>query len=181
MKTISMTLSHKSVKQACKELLKYKKNLIKKCEVFVRKLGAHGISVAQANVGGFGKYITFTLEVDKEQYGVKAVMAATNTGLIRSEWRQADGSVATADVSPILMAEFGAGLLANNPRAYEFGYGTGTFPGQTHAEDPDGWWYMDLDGRWHHSYGVTPGMPMYKASLVMSVLLDTVAKEVFRN
>ena len=62
------------------------------------------------------------------------------------------------------MIEFGSGLRAQNPKNIP-GVGTGTFPGQTHASDPNGWWYMDLEGNWNHSYGITPQMPMYKASI----------------
>lgn len=179
MRTISISLSSRSVKRAMRELQAYQKELVAKCEIFVQRLAEHGIVVAQNNVGGFGSYISFTIETNKEQYGAKAILAATNTGVIHSEWIQADGSVSEADVSPVLMVEFGSGLLANNPRADELGYGTGTFPGQTHAEDPSGWWYMDTDGEWHHSFGIAPDMPMYKAASWMISIIDTVAKEVF--
>ena len=108
-------------------------------------------------------------------------MAATNTGIIKSQWLQKDGSVSEADVSPILMAEFGSGLRANNAKGKQMDppMGTGTFPDQTHAEDPNGWWYKDLNEVWHHSYGVTPTMPVWKAYMEMYDLIESTAKEVF--
>ena len=69
-------------------------------------------------------------------------------------------------------------LRTKNPMNV-LGVGTGTFPGGTHGADPEGWWYMDLDGVWHHSYGMTPKMPMYHASLAIMSNVQRVAKEVF--
>lgn len=175
---ISFNLSAGSVRNAQKQLRKYQRDLIAKCEKFVVALANKGILVGQDNLGDFGNYITFTVKIDQTRYGVKAVMSATNTGIIKSQWLTADG-VKEADVSPILMAEFGSGLRANNARAKEFGMGTGTFPEQTHAEDPEGWWYMDIGGEWHHSYGVTPTMPVGKAYAEMLDQIHSTAKEVF--
>lgn len=183
---ITTRLSVAGIRQAQKQLLAYRNDMIAKCEKFVRVLANKGILVAEDNLagteenpGGYGNYITFEVKTEPERYGVKGILVATNTGIIKSEWRLADGSTRTADVSPLLMAEFGSGLRANNVRAGEFGMGTGTFPEQTHAEDPEGWWYMDTNDEWHHSRGVTPTMPMGKAYAEILDQIDTVAKEVF--
>lgn len=175
---IKVTLSPGSFRAAAREVQKYRDGLQAKCQTFVEQLAEIGIQTAAQNTGSYGKYITFSVETTPEQNGVKAVMVATNTGIIRSEWRTKDG-VKSADVSPLLMAEFGSGLKANNPKAGELGMGTGTFPGQTHAEDPEGWWWMDLDGKWHHSSGVAPTMPMFKAAQEMERNLMKIAREVF--
>lgn len=175
---ISGSLSVAGIRSIQKQLKQYKKRLIEKCQVFVEQLALRGIAVGEANLGQFEKFITFSVETEQHGDGVKAIMYATNSGIIHSQWMTKDG-VKEADVSPILMAEFGSGLKANNVTARKFGMGTGTFPDQTHAEDPEGWWYMTLDGEWHHSYGVTPTMPMAKAQIEMLDQIDTVAKEVF--
>lgn len=182
-KKISFNLSARSVKQAAKELLDYKKSLVVKCSTFVRRLADQGILVAQDNLGEFGRYVTFEVQVDPGRYGARALLIATNTGHITSQWisKDEDGNevIREADVSPLMMAEFGSGLIANNVRAHEFGMGTGTFPEQTHAEEPDGWWYMDLDREWHHSYGIRPTMPMWKAAVEMNDVIVETAREVF--
>lgn len=177
-KRISFGLSVKEIKAAQKQLRDYQKEIARKCEKFAKQLCDAGILVATQNAGSYGKYITFYSDITSQGSGIKAVLIATNTGLLKSEWRTRDG-VKSVDVSPLLMAEFGSGLKADNPRAGEFGMGTGTFPGQTHAGDPEGWWYMDLNGEWHHSYGVTPTMPMCKASQEMIKNVRRIAKEVF--
>lgn len=176
-KVFKAELSIKSIEQLKKDLLNYKSGLNRKCELLVTRLATEGISVAQGNTGGFGKYITFSVELNPEQHGCKAVLLATNTGIITSEWRTKDG-IKTADVSPILMVEFGSGRNAQNPMKVP-GVGRGTFPGKTHAFDKDGWWYMDLNNEWHHSYGITPKMPMYKAMQTMNKRVYSLVKEIF--
>ena len=166
------------------EVMKYRIKLVRKCDLFVKALANKGIIVAQDFVGdGYGKYVTFSQEITEHaQYGCKGVMFGTNTGLIKSQWQLADGTIREEDVSPLLMVEFGAGLRAQtNPTGTQHGMGTGTFPRQTHAWDPDGWWYKDLDGEWHHSYGVTPTMPMWNAYAEMKDQVIDTAMEVFRT
>ena len=172
-------LSEDGIESLKKQLLDYKRNLNDKCIQFIQRLSDEGIVVARQNVGGFGKYITFSTTITAENGGYHGIMLATNTGIITSTWKTQDGEKST-DVSPLLMVEFGSGLKAKNPMGVQ-GVGTGTFPGQTHASDPNGWWYMDLDGVWHHSYGIEPKMPMYKASLEMHKNIARIAREVFSS
>ena len=107
-------LSQKSVENLKKELLAYKNDLHRKCQQIVVELANKGIEVAKFESGNFGKYISFTHQIEPNTSGCKAIMLATNTGIIKSEWRTQDG-VKSADVSPLLMAEFGSGLKAKNP------------------------------------------------------------------
>lgn len=175
-------LSKSSIEQAQEQVKAYKTELIEKCKVFVEELAKVGIAVGEQNTGTFGKYITFRTDVEPIKYGYKAVLVASNTGLIKSEWViNSRGDTKTADVSPILMAEFGSGLRADDSygKRQTPQMGTGTFPGQTHASDPNGWWYQTTDGVWHHSYGVRPTYPMMKASVTMTEMIRTVAQSVF--
>ena len=181
-RTYTLNLSVSSINKLADDFEAYRNGLPDKCRKLVTKLSLLGIRTAQQNVGKFGKYIVFSMGIrDGFQRGArcKGVLVATNNGIIRSEWLQKDGSVSTADVSPLLMVEFGSGLRADNTRAREFGMGTGTFPGQTHAEDPGGWWYMDLDGKWHHSRGIEPSRPMFEAAKEMYNAIQRTASDVF--
>lgn len=179
-KRIKATLSQSSLRQVQQEIQRYKQEMLVKCRTVAERLCEVGIRVGTENSGSYGKYITFSTEITTQKSGIKAILVATNTGLIKSEWRTQDGEK-SVDVSPLLMAEFGSGLRANNPNASKFGMGTGTFPGQTHAENPEGWWYMDMEGEWHHSYGVTPTMPMYKASKEMMDNVTKIVREVLET
>ena len=100
----------------------------------------------------------------------------------------------------ILFLEFGRGVIGGgHPLAKEFGMGPGTYPGQTHALDPNGWWYPTNDPvlgirkntsdnpeyqdyqYWGHTHGNEPRMPMYLAYAKMKDDLLTVAKEVLNG
>lgn len=170
-------LSLSSIQKLKNELEAYKDELPEKCRKLVDKLAQEGIIVAKQNLGNFGKYITFSIQTNMKTDGCEAVLLATNTGIIHSEWQTKEG-IKSADVSPLLMVEFGSGLKAENPNNIS-GVGTGTFPGQTHAADPSGWWWKDLEGKWHHSQGMAPKAPMYKASVEMFKIVAKTAKEVF--
>lgn len=171
-------LSVKGIEQLKRELLNYKevtlKNLLRK---YVTELAKEGITVGKQNVGGFGKYITFSIKVDFTKDGCKALMLAEETGKIISSWQTTDG-IKTEEVSPLLMAEFGSGWGAENPMNVP-GVGQGTFPNQTHAFDREGWYWMDLDGNWNYSQGINAKMPMYKASQQIQRIAKSKAKEVF--
>lgn len=168
------------MQEAIKEVKTYQQDLTRKCEILCRRLTEEGIRMAQAYIGGsgFGKYIRLASEITPEQAGCRAVLYMEDASKIVSEWQTLEG-VKKATVSPMLMLEFGSGLQAENPANIP-GVGTGTFPGQTHAENPGGWWYMDLNGVWHHSSGASAKMPMYFAGKEMRAKIVSIAREVFK-
>ena len=174
---ITMNLSEESVRNAIKELNQYKSDVLRKTQEYVSRLSELGIQTSKNNAGNFGRSITFSKELKPNKYGCKAIVLATQTGTIVSKWQTNDG-IKSADVSPLLMAEFGSGHRAENPMNVP-GVGQGTFPDQTHAFDEDGWYWRDLDGELHHSKGVTPSMPMYKAFVEMELSAIRIAREVF--
>ena len=132
------------------------------------------VADAAINSVPIGKTITLTTDINPSKMGCKAIMKMTGR-----ETRTEDGRI----FYTALAIEFGAGIRYNptaNPKASEFGMGVGTFPGQTHAENPEGWYYLDSNGEWKHSYGVQASMPMYKAMVEIRRNLDTVIREVFK-
>lgn len=178
MSTIRVNLSVSSLEKLKKELLEIKNQLPNKCEEYVMALAQEGIEVGRSNVGGFGKYITFSIKTEPEKDGCTALLLATETGKIISKWQTEEG-LKTATVSPLLMAEFGSGWGAENPMKIP-GVGQGTFPDQTHAFDKEGWYWMDENDEWHYSRGITAKMPMYKASQEIQTIAKRKAKEVFK-
>jgi hypothetical protein len=177
-KKITLTLSDSSIENVISELQSYKQEILDKCERLVSELANSGIEVAKSNTGNhFGHYITFSMRIEPNNSGCTAVIVATETGQITSQWQTSDG-IKSADVSPLLMAEFGSGWKAQ-PHFDDVRGGQGTFPDQTHAFDREGWYWRDLDGEFHHSYGITPTMPMYKAYNYMEQNIISKAKEVF--
>lgn len=173
---ISFGLSVKDVQNAIKEIKAYQNDLNRKCEELCRRLTAEGIQIAQSHIGssGFGKYIHLGSTITPEKAGCRAIIFMEDKTKIKSEWQTLDG-VRSAEISPVAMIEFGSGLKAENPMNIP-GVGTGTFG--EHGNEP-GWWYMDLDGNWHYSTGVSPKMPMYYAGKELREKILTIAKEVF--
>jgi hypothetical protein len=176
-KVISMTLSEKSIQNAIKQLRDYQNSLEYKCSLLAQKLADRGIEVARNNTGNFGHYITFEKKVIPEKNGCTAIIVAKDIAKIISQWKTADG-IKSAEVSPLLMVEFGSGYKAKNPKNVQ-GVGQGTFPNQTHAFDDEGWYWVDLDGNLNHSYGIEPKMPMFNASIEIQNDINSVVKEVF--
>lgn len=152
---------------------KYSNSLEDKAHRLSEALADLGITVAYQNVGGeYGSYLIF----GKEGEGDEVIFYATDSGEIHVSW---DGS-AGYDVSPLLLCEFGSGQYADNPFSIPLPVGQGTMPGQTHAFDPNGW-YWRVNGELHHSIGVPPDSPMYNASLEIMESVVKIAKEVFSD
>lgn len=170
-------LDTNEINNLIEELNEYKDGLQVKCQMFVQKLADIGIKTAKANTGEYGSMIVFSKEVNLTEDGCKAIVIATDGEKIIREWKY-HGSTKTAEVSPLLMAEFGSGWLAKVLDDVD-GVGQGTFPGQTHAFDKNGWWWTDLNGEHHHSIGEAPTYPMHAASLAMIYEMQSVAEEVF--
>lgn len=166
-----------SLKSAIQEIKKYRNDLPNKCEEICRKLSDIGMNTALSSINEVpqGKVITLKADIKPSSTGCKAILIATGKTVRSSDGRS---------FNLLFAIEFGAGIKYNstsNPKSSEFGMGVGTFPGQTHAFDKNGWWYLGEDGEWHHSYGVKATMPMYKASLEIYKNVDKVVKEVFGN
>lgn len=177
-----MRLNSKSIEDTVKQLEKYKNSLAVKNEIFVMRLLDEGIKVAQENVSGFGKYITFTSDIEGDIHCIGKLIAA-DSQKIESEWDYF-GERKTATLSPTLLSEFGSASLAEVLFPIE-GVGQGTFPGQTHAFDEGGWWYKewqpDNKGKWKRGNGIKPTHPMYFADMQMKENIKKIAKEVFSD
>ena len=179
MKITCNLTSKNGVRKTIRQLEQYRDGLDAKCEKFVSRLAEVGIKTAQMHAGEYGSYIVFRKEISTLPNGCRALLIATDGQKITREWKYQDGT-RTAEVSPLLMAEFGSGWLADVRWKNISGVGQGTFPGQTHAFDPYGWWWEDTDGVKHHSKGEAPTYPMYSASIEMLSQMMTIAKEVFK-
>ena len=164
---IEIELSKASVDSAISQLKEYLQLLNDKNALFVKRLAELGIPIIdekiEASAGDADKYHDTQIKI--HSYG--------------------DYSEATLTVSgqDILFIEFGAGIHYNEgssaAHAGQFGYGVGTYPGQTHARDPKGWWYRDETGAPQHSYGQQATAPMLQASHEIIANIRKIAREVY--
>lgn len=188
MKRINLSISKKgSIEQAIKELEAYKRQLKQKTEIFVDRLMDIGIQTAKENSGQYAGMIVFTKKLNQTLDGCDGVLIATDGQKIIKEWYASKKSgleqknVRSYEISPLLMAEFGSGWLANVLDNVP-GVGQGTMPdSQQHAFDPDGWYWYDDKGVKHHSMGEAPTYPMHSASLAILFEINKIAREVFGN
>lgn len=179
MPKISFGLSVKEIQNAIKELKAYQNSLDKKCEQLCFELCKAGMPIARSYIGesGFGKYVRLSSEISPEKAGCKAIFFMEDSQKIVSKWQNQDG-VQSKEISPALMLCFGSGLKAENPTGAP-GVGAGSYG--EHGLDPNGWWYMDLNGVWHHSTGIEPKMPMYNAAKELRNKVVSIAKDVFKS
>ncbi|MEE0200779.1 MAG: hypothetical protein U0I51_09550 [Muricomes sp.] len=171
-------LSGSGFRRIAREIHQYRNELTDKCEEFAYRLAEEGVAIAQIHIGssGYGKHITLDSEMKIEGIGCRAIIFMEDAQKIISQWQTQDG-IKSAEVSPTLMLEFGAGLKAENPTGIP-GVGTGTFPGGTHGNEP-GWYYMDINGEWHHCSGISANLPMYKTGQELRDKVIDIAKDVF--
>lgn len=167
-KKITIGLSQSSINQAVKDIQAYKDRLIRKLELFTTMLANDGVEVAKVWVGaGMG-------DSDREATVIEPII-------------DPKGNICRAKImmtgKDVLFIEFGAGIYYNSsdpPHAGEFGYGVGTYPGQTHALE-DFWWYEDEFGQSKMSRGTQATYPMYYAAENIRNNAIKKALEVFRS
>lgn len=177
-------LSPKSIDDAIKQIKNFQIVTMKdKINKFLSMLADEGISVAKSRTGvlddlGNVQYYVYyekKFSVNGNQY--TCVLEIGDKMPYRSYWVTRKG-LQSANVSPTYMYEFGSGQHAANALGVS-GVGQGTFPGQKHAFNPSGWSWKGVDGRWHHSRGITPTMPLYNAWLEMKQSIERIAKKAF--
>ena len=175
-KVFKSGLSVKELENLKNELKNYKSEIVKNTEIMVSRLLQSGVEVSQSKISEspLGKYVTVTTNISADKMGCKGILLAK--GAVKEQEGYAPFSI-------LLAIEFGAGARFNpdpNPLSAEMGYGVGTYPGQIHAFDPNGWYFWSEEKQqWIHSYGVKATMPMYSADMEIIQNVVEYAKEVF--
>ena len=168
-KTIKIDLfDGKSLDDLVKQMRAYQESFTKKVQILIDRLAKEGLQVIQTTMESIpdeekGSYYT---EIINNSQGDVIGVAIRLTG------------------DKVLFIEFSAGITYGTPKGgypLDSGkqYGVGTYPGQTHAESPYGWWWVDEQGNKHHSYGNRAYMPMYHAEQAIIMQIREVAKDVF--
>ena len=161
---IQLSMNVTGLDAVLNKLEAYSTDLNQKMNLLCERLAEKGLWYAEWNFSGvdwtYSGNADYAINVEKlgdAQYAV----SATGAG--------------------VLFLEFGAGatLGYGHPQADQFGMGPGTYPGQKHAFDPKGWWYVGDDGIKVHTYGNAPGMPMYNTAQDLRKEIAQIAQEVF--
>lgn len=163
-KTIHIDImSITSIRQGIKHLQDYQEWIERKAAELVDKLAAMGAVNASIDYS-------------------RAIYDGTNDISVTVENWGENRRAIVATGSALLFIEFGAGVIGGgHPMDGEFGYGPGTYPGQTHVPDPGYWWYTGDDGLSHFSRGNQPTMTMYLTAKELRERVEEVAREVFSH
>jgi hypothetical protein len=160
---IKCSLTPSSIDAAIKQLEDYSKDLDRKLNELAQRLASMGATEVSL---GFSRAI-YTGPMD---YDVAVEDIGNNKYRI------------LVSGEAILFAEFGSGITygKGHPLDNQFGYGPGTYPGQTHAMTGKGW-YLPKDKGGGHTYGNPPNMPMYNTAKDLRKEIMNVAREVFKT
>ena len=180
---INARLRTSDINNAIEQIEQFKRALQLKLETFVSELAEVGIEIAKQNIlveedGNIidrSGYVQFSKEVSPSTTGATCIILATASPYVTSWKRSKKGKdILTAQVNPLLMAEFGSGANA-------IGDHKGTFPSETAKKNVahGTWAWYDVQGNKHYSSGNTPSRPLYKAKIEMEEQIIEVAKRVF--
>ena len=161
-----------SVKQAVKQINKYKRDVLKKERMLLQRLEQYGATRVSI---GFARSV-FT--EDQEPIIVSSYFASNNVVCI-----QANGK-------DVAFVEFGAGVRFGQgyPSVNATGTGAGRPEGivgigeycKGKGKNPKGWWYSK-DGESKHSYGNPPSMTFYSTMNELTEIFTDIAREVFKS
>lgn len=174
---IITNISTNQIEQTIEYLYEYSKRLTDRCEQFVNELADIGIEVARANLTpivndtdghtiDFSSLVLFSKDVSFDTESATCIIVP-ESHVFATEWQSG-----SAVVDPLLMYEFGSGMYAVDGHR-------GTFPNQKYAFDPKGWYWKDLSGVTHRSFGIQPTRPLFKAKEEMVQQIHDVAVRVF--
>lgn len=164
MKITINPFDRKSVDNAIKQLEQYKRDFLAKEELFVRRLGEIGVSVARAG------FATADYDVDKGDIQVTIEQSGTSIAVVASGEKVGFIEFGTGVRYPEWDS---AGMEYTPPQHGTYGSGRGA--------SPHGWYFKQHDGaKAFHTYGNPPAEAMRTARDVMIERVIQIAREVWR-
>lgn len=160
-------LHEESLRNAAKQVEKFRQDFVQKNRTFVQELTKLGIQVIYDHLNGNG-------DSEYPEPSNPHVVMGIRDGVMQATLRLKGEDVA--------FVEFGAGVHYNgigspHPLGVELGYTIGSY-GQGHGKE-DHWWYEDENGDTVISYGTEATMPLYSADLKIRQQFASIAKSVF--
>ncbi|MDO4802105.1 MAG: hypothetical protein Q4A15_08060 [Prevotellaceae bacterium] len=172
-KVIKVELSQQSIQNAIREVARYKKELIQKCELFAKKLSEDGVEIAKMQIVNLDAIFTSELidslhskKGNPVQYGAIFCVAV--------------------GTDHCAFVEFGTGPRGEQkPYKYDLPQGVtwNVNTGKTIHQISDGrygWFYPGDDGNWYFTEGMPSRPFMHNTSVELYGLVNKVAKEVFK-
>lgn len=179
-KVITMKLTTKGIEQAIKEIEAYKKEFIKKVDVFRERVAQEIKDLAQS---GFNSSVV-------DDVLSTSPNGSSRTANVTVDYSSTDNvTIIVANGEDAIWVEFGAGVYHNgsagsspHPQGAKLGY---TIGGYGEGRGKQGVWgyYLDPDGKSGLvlTHGTPATMPMYNAMKTVSAKVLSIAKEVFNS
>lgn len=168
---IKVDLTPSSIDKAIQEINAYKRDFMKKVDLYRKRLGEEIANIAQ--MGFNGSVVDDTIK-GATPCKASVEVTATDNGNI---------CVIVADGEDAVWCEFGAGVFHNgsvgsspNPYGKEHGFTIGSFG--THGKQ-QAWGYYDESGELIITRGTPATMPMYNAVQAVSKMAIAIARGVF--
>lgn len=169
---ITVMLNEKSIQNAITKLRTYQRTLDRKARQICEELQKVGLTECNAVVS------SIPADADLGDISVEVESAKGSNGVYTARISLKGSQVAFVEFSAGVT--FGSSSFPSIPgQSYGAGMGVGTFPGQTHAFDPEGWDYVDESGNRKHTMGNRAYMPMYHTDMAIRREVLNVARRVF--
>ena len=175
-KVITMKLTTRDIERAIKEVEAYKRDFIKKVDIFRERIAQEITDLAQS---GFN---SSTIDDVLPRYGSSRT-ASVNVDLSST----GNVTVIVAKGKDAIWVEFGAGVYHNgsagsspHPQGAKLGYTIGGY-GKGHGKQ-NVWGYYEVPGDRDTlvlTHGTPATMPMYNAMKTISAKVTSIAREVF--
>lgn len=163
MKTISFGLSASEVRDAIKELEKYKDDLNYKCKKLAERLAEEGMAIARLKIAEHDAiYTGELLESIKAEYGGSVPDGAMWYIYTDCPWA--------------IYTEFGTGIKGEQSPHPDTSLANWKYDVNNHG---DSGWYYFKDGEWHWTKGMPSRPFMYETGKELELLVAKIAKEVF--
>lgn len=159
-RSITITADHDGFLEGKKWLRRYTRQLQKNIGEYVKRMLQDGEMYA----------INFLGHIDTGET-LNSIMA----------YRDGDHGLIVAHGNAIWI-EFGTGVAYNSslhPKAADLGMKPHGTYGKGHGANPDGWYYQDDDGNWHHTKGIPQNRFLYNTARQLREEYARVAQEVF--
>ena len=165
MRKVSISLDPEAIDALIKELEEEKVSVQRKLHEAARELAEFG-----ANHAG-------------KVYSQAMYVGVNDVSVFTKERKHGYSVIASGNAAAFI--EFGAGATfgEGHPMAGELGMQPGSWStselGKGHWDDPEGWYFMGEDGKWHLTFGHPPAMAMFEAQLVMQEYAPSVVRSKF--
>lgn len=173
-KVITMNLTTRDIERTIKEVEAYKKDFIKKVDIFRERIAQEITDLAQS---GFN---SSTIDDVLPGYG------SSRTASVKVDWSSTDNvTVVIAKGKDAIWVEFGAGVYHNgsvgsspHPQGSKLGYTIGGY-GKGFGKGKVWGYYTDGKSGLVLTHGTPATMPMYNAMKTISSKVMSIAREVF--